>query len=254
MLTIRREQFDAFARAPRIQFENRLITHCVVFFPDECRAMGTDRTRKLAQDAIELSTEQGFPTEREIAYFLSLIFSLGVEFYCDPQLPWNFDPIRGSRLIDRAGTIDGIFSRAMKYLDDIAGPNNRNLVRAIVRVRNFDFAKVPTLGARFEFDVCGLLKTVFPEKFAYQGEGVTRTIIQAAILQAGTYGIEDNQGLACYAALMFMLGSGMHKDPIYGWAGEILDAAPPSSLGESKGQQLFLAALKHLRESLGEEN
>ena len=51
-----------------------------MFFPDECRAVGTDRTRRLAQDAIELSTEQGFPTECEIAYFLSLIFSLGIEF------------------------------------------------------------------------------------------------------------------------------------------------------------------------------
>jgi hypothetical protein len=250
MLTIRREQMEVFARAPRVQFENRLMRHCAACFPDECKATGDYRLRKLVQDAIELSTEQGFGKEREIAYFLSLIFSLGVEFYCDAQLPWNFGDIAGNRLADRVGPMDKFFARAMQYLDETAGPDNENLVRAMVRARNFDPTDAPPIGDGFETGVCAILKKIFPEKFAVQGETATRALIRTAIPQAAQYGIKDSPGVVCYAGLMFMLGCGMHKDPIYGWAVKILND-PEFAAGSVRGRRLFQAAAEHISESLG---
>jgi hypothetical protein len=250
MLLIRAEQLDALGRAPRAHFEDRLIKHCEEFYPDECRAIDPNELRRLAQSAIDVSTAQGYPLEREIAYFLSLMFTLGVDFYCDPQLPWNFDETGASRLVERVGAIDEFFADAMQYVDDIAGPKNEYLVRAMIRVRNFDLDTAPRLGPSFVDEVCSLLEAFYPEKFAYQGESVTRATIDVAINEAAQYGLANNEGLFCYAALMFMVGSGMHKDPVYGWISRTLHEPSPAA-GITRGRRLFQAALEHISESLG---
>jgi hypothetical protein len=249
MLMIRHEQLRALGQAPNQQFQDNLMQYSESFYPEECQAMGQHQLRLFVRHAIDVSTAEGYPLEREIAYFLSLMFMLGIDFHCDPQLPWNFGSIGDSRLVDRAGKMDDFFAGAMEYLDETAGPDNEHLVRAMIRVRNYDFNQVPALGADFVEKVGDVLERFFPEKFAYQGEAVTWDIIRAGTEQAAQYGIRDHQGLFCYSALMFMEGSGMHKDPVYGWIGRILNEPGLSAPG-ARGMQLFRAAKEHIAESL----
>lgn len=249
MLVIRREQLSALGNAPRRQFEDALIKHAQKYYPDECRAMEREDIRRFARQAIDASTAQGFPLEREIAYFFSLMFMLGIEFFRDPQLPWNFEGVGHTRLAERVGQMDQFFKAAMEYIDDTAGPDNENLVRAMIRIRNFDLNQVPALGPGFVAGIGKILGDLFPEKYAYQGEAVTRSIIQSGIEEAAQYGIKDNQGLFCYTALMFMEGSGMHRDPVYGWIRKVLKD-PALAAGNARGQRLFQVAKEHIAESL----
>ncbi len=250
MLLIRREQMSALGRQPRLQFESELVQHGFQFYPDECNLIGRAEVLKLVQSAIELSTQQGFPLEREIAYFLSLMFMLGVDFHRDPQLPWNWEAGGESTLAERVGSMHVFFAAAMKYIDLIAGPANGHLIRAMVRVKKYDLSTAPPRGGEFEGNLCGVLEKFFPEKYAYQGEAVTRTLIQAGIKESRQYGIEDNQGILSYTGLMFMVGSGMHQDPLYSWISKTLHD-PKLSAGTIRGRRLFQAAGEHIAQSLG---
>jgi hypothetical protein len=248
MLVIRREQLSALGREPRLQFEGELVQHGFQFYPDECNLIGRAEVLKLAQSAIEISTQQGFPLEREIAYFFSLMFMLGIDFYRDPQLPWNWES-GDTTLAERVGSMHAFFGAAMKYIDLIAGPSNERLIRAMIRVKNYDLRTAPARGGEFEDNLCGVFEKFFPEKYAYQGEAVTRALIRAGIKEARQYGIEDNQGILSYTGLMFMVGSGMHQDPLYPWISRTLND-PKLSAGTIRGGRLFQAAGEHIAQSL----
>jgi hypothetical protein len=88
MLTIRREQIDAFRRPAILDFENRMIEHIAKFFPKLFAELGEEKMRLTIQYGIKRAESYGIVAERDVCKYVNLMVACGRDFDRDPALPW----------------------------------------------------------------------------------------------------------------------------------------------------------------------
>ncbi len=247
MLIIRDEQIELLRQQPRIRFENRLIRHCYEFYTEECDRLGKKQVRRVVRFGLKQMLSQGYTTQRDATYFISLMFLFGSYFYCDPQLPWCSGETGTQPLSDRVGQIQDVYQTAITYLEKTAGDDNRFLIKALIRIYDFDMSRLPeSLGDEFPQELCALMEYFYPEKFAYQGSDITLSVVHDAIFKARGYGIKSVEGLATYVTLVFILGDRFGKDLLNPWAVTVLDD-PTLTAPDSRATLLLKEARKYLR-------
>jgi hypothetical protein len=250
MLTIRKEQMRVLGSVALRSFEMALVRHFFEFFQDECRLLGTHQVRRVVQLGMSRAMPLGYKTNREIGLYINLMFMLGSDFENDPQIPWARDQIRDQGVFRPYDRIRRVFQSALDYLGETSGDNNGNLVRALIRIRDYNLAAAPTSsGQQLEDDLFELFGKLHPQKQGVQGEQPTRALIRLAGERVKEYGPTSNPALAVYSVLMFMLGAGFDKDPLYPWASEVLNLTDDRR-EPARVPSLHYAAMEHLRESL----
>ena len=88
MLTIRREQREAFRAYMRQAFEERLIRHVAAQFPARCRALGIKRVQERVHYGVDVALCYGLKSKRDVSRYINLMFTLGPDFDSDQRLPW----------------------------------------------------------------------------------------------------------------------------------------------------------------------
>ncbi len=143
----------------------------------------------------------------------------------------------------------GVFDdTALEYLGATAGEECEHLVRAMLRVRSYDLAKVPdSTGELWVDDFCGVLRAIYPRKFDYQGDAANRELIALGLENAGQHAFRSKRSAAIWITLMFMLGSGFDEDLLYPWAPEALAGGGQE---DERADRLYRAAMTHLEGSL----
>ena len=130
-----------FDRLPRLMFEKRLINHFFHFYKRECNELGLDQVHSIIKYGIEKAEKYGYSTQRDIGFFISLMFLFGSGFNDDPQLPWALSGLQDNSVEDTPGRIDKVWSNAMQYLDTVAGENNEHLIVAMKKLGDYDVVK-----------------------------------------------------------------------------------------------------------------
>ena len=165
MLVIRKEQMAVLEKLPRTLFEDRIIEHLSRFYTREYHELGREQVRVVVQHGIKRAAEHDFSTQRQVGFYISLMFLLGSDFDRDPQLPWAPALLADPLLADRSKCIARLWETAMAYIDETAGEKNQLLVRALVRIRNYDLASVSEFADdEFETDMRDLLNHFYPQK------------------------------------------------------------------------------------------
>lgn len=88
MLTIRKEQWDLFAKVEVEKFEDWVHGHVRNFFPAEYRTAGEAKIRELIRYGRERAAAHGFMGKRDVCRYIDLMVILGRDFDRDPGLPW----------------------------------------------------------------------------------------------------------------------------------------------------------------------
>lgn len=88
MLKLREEQMLVLARASQQAFEDRALAHVHQYFTSRCEVLGTEGVREALQHGIERARSYGFTSERNLCKYLNLMFTFGLNFDLDPELPW----------------------------------------------------------------------------------------------------------------------------------------------------------------------
>ena len=94
MLVIRKEQMAVFLRLQLKEFEDKTCERLLKLKPDQCRKLGEKAVRKSIQDGIERSFQYGIKTERDIARYINIMYTLGFDFDTDPRYPWAADILK----------------------------------------------------------------------------------------------------------------------------------------------------------------
>ncbi len=98
--------------------------------------------------------------------------------------------------------------------------------------------------------LAGLLRRFYPEKFDVQGDKANQDLIRLATETArNRYGFTSARGLTLFTGLAFMLGSGFASDPLYPWAGAVLDNRALTT-EDARIDRLYAEALRYLDSSL----
>lgn len=250
MLTIRKDQQEAFAAVARERFVETLVGHFLQHYPRESRqAGGRDQIEKVVRQGIDRAGAHGFETEGQVSRFVALQVMLGGGFDRDPQLAFVTQAIDDEGAIaDPTSRIESVYNDALDYLGDAAGENAGYIVRAMVRVRDWDPSTAPqSSGPQWIEDMCPLLAKLYPQKYALQGEDATRRMLSGAQAKCEGYRITGPRGMAMIAILSFFLGSGFDRDLLHPWAQAVLTA--PQLEETARVDQLYAAAMAHMNES-----
>jgi hypothetical protein len=249
MLVIRQAQIEALGESQKSRFERQLVRHFLCLYPRECmEAGGAPQIAKLVSLGVRRAAEQGYASRKEAGLFVALTFILGANFDTDPQLPWVATQLSDRSIQNPGIRIEGVYDSALDYLGATAGEECGYVVRAMLRIRRYDWANVPdSSGESWVDDLCVMLRRFYPQKFDYQGEAANRGLIELGRQKSERRRLRSNRGAVIFTTLMFMLGSGFDEDLLYPWAEEALDG----SAGEAEREdRVFRYAMRHLDYSL----
>ena len=88
MLHIRPEQMKVLDDHMVRKFEDLMVAHLNKYFPEHCKKLGEDGTRKSVRQAIERAGSYGIVFERDVCVYTDVMFEFGRNFDKNPRLPW----------------------------------------------------------------------------------------------------------------------------------------------------------------------
>jgi hypothetical protein len=88
MFVIRNTVWDKFAEDAYADFVARMRVHLGKFFPEQCEALGPEKTGELIEFGIERARFHGFENEREVCKYIDLMCIFGRNFDQDEKQPW----------------------------------------------------------------------------------------------------------------------------------------------------------------------
>ncbi len=87
-MIIRDKQFEAFAAAQALRFEDRAIAHLKAFWRDKCARLGEQSVRASIRLAVDRAHSYGLTSEQDIVRYLNYMYALGRRFDDDARYPW----------------------------------------------------------------------------------------------------------------------------------------------------------------------
>ncbi len=117
MLTIRKEQIQAFSRVAMKEFEKDMLQHLEQFFPDECATLGGKALREYIQNAIVRAKEYGLTSERDLCKYLNLTMVYGRDFDTDPELEWMRDFLTDPDVLDPGERMSRLYAESLHRLE-----------------------------------------------------------------------------------------------------------------------------------------
>lgn len=229
MLTIRREQMDAFEAAAVRDFERRMLAHVKEHLPKHHAVLGEEILRRVIRYGIGRAEAHGFTAESDVCLYITLMLMLGSRFDEDPQLPWAEEILQDKSLSDPEPRIGQLHDRAMDYLDEVEGDEGEFWADALRELHKHpvDDAWLAGTGS-FEQKMLAGLRRVWPAKVGSLGEPRVRLLIDRGRQTAERTGLAAERGAAVCIVLMFLLGAGFIEDPQFPWAAGIVNEPGPS--------------------------
>jgi hypothetical protein len=208
-------------------------------FPNHCIVLTDPGTRKFIELGVDRAARHGFHSARDLHSYLTLMVFLGSYFDDDPQLPW------AAPLLAQGMPMDRIFDAAVNAVEPVIGPYGEHYRRALIWVRAQPYTSLEVnyggdAGASLE----RWLSDMYVRKFQSLPRPVVAELLHSIEARANRHGIGTRAGLLTLAALMFLLGHAVERDPLYPWAGAVLaDTTLPQ---EAKAAALHREALRQL--------
>lgn len=110
---IREEQYQAFAQEAQRSQETRLMAHLGRYFPEQCRALGEEETRRLVQHGLQRAATYQIMAEDDVCKYLNLMFGLGRDFDHDPRLAWARSVLEDNQIPNATEKINRVYATAM---------------------------------------------------------------------------------------------------------------------------------------------
>lgn len=231
MLRIRSDQVHLFGQLRREAVVRELVRDIGVFAPKLADVIGEEGRSIAACTALDVAQRHGFVRPSSARLILQLMASLGVEFTTDPQLPWASEILYRTRDQPEETRRQRLYRRAVAFMDEVHGENNRNAIQALQRMFPDDASLTPRVPANLEGFV-QLAARVYPEKAEFVARGALTALYEQGAALAAQHHL-GAQSTMLLASLAFALGSGIFRDPFYPW---ILRTLTASEFGEGEAR------------------
>jgi len=121
MMTIRKEQKQAFVERELKDFEDRMVEHLVSVFPDSCEALGDPAVRRLIREGIARAARYGIESERGVCIYIDAMFAYGRGFDADPNLPWAARILTDPSIDGPLLRADELLNATVEHLEEAQG-------------------------------------------------------------------------------------------------------------------------------------
>jgi hypothetical protein len=249
MLVIRQDQMHVFKRAALKKFEDELVEHLKTFAPKLFEIRGKECIRKTVQMGMQRAREYGFTYRGPIRFYLEAMFSLGSDFDTDPQMPWALELLTTTEeASDQMSRADQLYRQLIIYMNKVMGPDNRFAITALRRLSTAD-QDVFMLPSDHFSAFFTLFRSYYPEKYTHVGEEQLTILINKGKETAKKFGLDSIQGKSLIIILMFAIGHGITRDPLYPWVKDTLTSPQFEGEGE-RVNRLFKRTRTYLESTL----
>jgi len=223
MLVIRKKQIEALAAAATGGFETELVYHIKTFAPRHSEVVGVEAIRKTVRRGMERARAYGFTNRGPSRFFVELMVMFGSQFDTDPLLPWAEGVLNNESIKDQMERADMLHEAMHEFLNEVSGPEKKHLFDSMRRLNRLRLEDYLSPGGNFESEIKAGLKFIYPQKCKYAGEDALNELIGRGKESALTYSISSPHGAALLIVLMFALGHGIMRDPLYPWIWRTLE-------------------------------
>jgi hypothetical protein len=222
MLTIHREQIDAFDSIQRRQFEDELVEYLRQFAPKLSEIAGETGVRDAIRLGIDKADEYGLTNRGPTRLYLELMFTLGSGFDTDPQLPWAHRVLTDPSIATQMSRADFLYEATNRYMDRVLGPGNEHALNALRQLQVSWYGLEASAPPDIESRMFATMELIYPEKFQYLATDNLHMLVRRGLTLAREHGITSNSGRSLFVGLMFGFGHGIFSDPLYPWVAATL--------------------------------
>jgi len=223
MLSIRKEQIQVLKQDALKKFENNLLDHIKKYFPNHWRIFGKQQLREVIVLAMERAKAYNLETEKDMYLFIGMMLYLGSFFDEDPMFSWVRGKLQDRSIEKPSQRIEIAYDTMLEYLDRVFGNQNHYLIKALKRiseeVTNNSFIDRHALDNE---QFISMLRFIYPEKLQEISSEDIKYMLELAVMQIRSYGLQSNEALFWGSLMSFFLGCGYYKDPQFNWINEIL--------------------------------
>lgn len=253
MLTIKKEQQQAFAESNLKQFEEECLLHIRKFFPGHCTIIEEDYLRKTIRLGIVNSAKYNLKTKKNITLFLNCMLVMGSYFDEDPQYSWARIILTNNSDKNPDLKIELLAKETLKVFSDISGKKQIYLNRALLNFNENAIALYKEIVEVKFSTIYQFLNSIFPKKYEILGETNIKQLVSLSAKSSDSYNLTLDASKNVYTVLMYIMGSQFDKDPQFTWAGEILNDNTISDQVE-KTRTLYFKAIGILESFLKQNN
>lgn len=206
-------------------WENELLVELRAFAPRLSEIREVDCFRETIRLGSERAASHGFELRGPIRFYLQTMLCLGSHFDEDPQLPQLRLALEddGRAEMERSRAL---FAAVDDYLEGVHGPRNQHAIAALARLRDSTtlWGGEPRPGSHKELEVSMLVSMgeIFPQKAERVGHATLSRVIEHATKLARLHELEEIEGTRVLCGLVFALGWGIDRDPMYPWVRAML--------------------------------
>jgi hypothetical protein len=202
-----------------------VLEHLWQRYPQHCVILTDPGTRRAIEAGVECAARHGFVETRQVRAYIRLMVFLGSHFDEDPQLSWAGEHLQRTENSDGAEAMSGLLAEVTQRMEPIVGGKGEYYRRSLAWVEARSFEQLVTTYDDSDDGLRTLMQRLHGRKYEAIGEEAIVQLIARARISAAEHGLTTRAGVVVLLALMFLLGSGIDRDPFHPWAGATLAIA-----------------------------
>ncbi len=111
---IRQEQVAALGKSSLDDFIERMVVHLNKFFPEQCQALGQEKTQEAVRYGIQRAASYEITAEPDVCKYVDLMFGFGRDFDTDPRYPWAIAALKDPGTPDPTARINRLCDLAVE--------------------------------------------------------------------------------------------------------------------------------------------
>jgi hypothetical protein len=222
MLTIRREQAEAFRQYHLQKFEDEMVRFVNKCFPKLSAIAGESTCRRVIRLGVEKAKTYGFTYRGPVRFYIELMFLFGSSFDIDPQYPWATAILRDRAVSNQMVRAERFFDAKNEYLYSVHGPKHQYFIEALRRLRDINLDELVRGKYSLADTAVETVRLVYPEQYEYLGNALLTQIVQQVFVAARNYKLDAPKGMLLLVAFALLVGHGFAEDPLYPWIGRRL--------------------------------
>ena len=223
-----------------------MVQHVHEAFPKHSGFLGESGIQEVVRYGVKQGRACGFTWQGPVTLFIDLTLLLGRSFDVDVQLPWAASILGDVSFPDQLARAERLHAAAIEYLDMVSGPENEFIDAAQRRLTQESLEIRSGSAESLAQEILTRLQRIWPEKYDHVGSNRLHNLVRLGMSSALRYRLEPGTGALLYTIMMYVLGSGFNRDPLFAWAQRVLE-------GESRDQvarveQLYAEGINYLKQ------
>ena len=226
MLTIHADQMEILGLSVLDRFKEELLRHLAGFAPELHALRGDKVFRVVIDQGVAKATHYGFTNRGPMRFYLECMFAYGAEFDRDFQIAGVEEQLALKHHNGQLWHAEQVFAVIDRYQLATRGRGNEFAIAALRSLGPFMDALDTLADDTLEVQLLDLMHRIHPRKSGHVGQDGLKRLVATARDEAASFDIGSAAGCGLLCGLMFALGIGISRDPLYPWVRETLVTPP----------------------------